>query len=132
VAGTLHMAARRLNASVAGATGMQSDPSQAPGARVPTTPTELTYVIPSEFGDLTSMFGGGSPVEAVTQYAPVNTSFTVPAGSVPGRLGGRVPDFRNTTNSVVNQTKGAAQPVVKSLQANARDAWQRARDILKI
>lgn len=128
MAGVIHTAAQRLNSSVAGLTGAVALPQHEPGAQHPTSPTELLDQLPTEFGGLTHLFGGGGLVESPTQHAPVNVGRVIPAGSVKGALGGLVPDVRNTTNNAVASGRRAAVPLAES----ARQTWAKARAALKI
>lgn len=128
MAGVIHNAAERLNASRAGLTGAVALPSQEPGAPHPTSPTELLEQLPTEFGGLTHIFGGGGLAEAPLQHAPVNVSRVIPSGSVRGQLGGLVPDVRNTTNNAVATARKASVPLAQS----ARETWAKARAALKI
>ena len=100
MAGIIHAAADRLNASVAGSTGSPTAPDTNPGAvggkpGPAASAAEALYDVPTEFGDLTGLFGGEAG--PATQFAPVNTSLVIPGGSIRGAIGGLVPDFTATT-----------------------------------
>lgn len=112
----LNAAAHKVNTDTAGVTGPPADPTQAPGAKLPASPAEVLSYIPTEFGDLTGLFGGNpGPSD---QYVPVNASLTIPSGSRAGALGGLVPDFRNTLSSgeaAVAEAAPVAAPVRDAL-----------------
>jgi hypothetical protein len=130
MAGVLHTAAQRINTSVAGLTGAVRNPSQEPGAPHPASATEVADLIPSEFGGLTHLFGGSAAPS--TQFAPVNTARTIPAGSVKGRLGGLVPDVRNVATHAATSGAKAEKAAAVPLSTAARNTLARARQILKI
>lgn len=127
--GILSAAAQRVNTSVAGLTGQVSDPRQEPGAPQSASATEAADVIPSEFGGLTHLFGGEN---TAAQFAPVNTAREIPTGSVPGRLGGLVPDVKNTVVHQVSTAKAKAPAVAPAFSAVAKPYIARARAFLKI
>lgn len=97
MSGVLHTAAERLNSSTGGVT----PPSQVtsnfslpqPPVDAPASPAEVLLNVPTEFGDLTGLFGGVSPAEGAGQYAPVNTALDSASGVLRGALGGLKPDF---------------------------------------
>src|SRR5580692_7099562 len=101
MAGPIHIAAERINASRAGLTGQTSLPQNEPGAAHPASPVEVADHIPTEFGGLTHLFGGGGVVESPTQFAPVNVGREIPTGSVAGKLGGLAPDVRQSATHAV-------------------------------
>jgi hypothetical protein len=131
--------AERINAARAGLTGNKVDPSQESGAPLATSPTELLDQIPTEFGGLTHLFGGGS--NPVAENAPVNTALTAPGGTK-GPLGGRVPDFRNAATKAVATVKDAASTVTSNqpaastpsvpLSTSAKNTVAKVRGFLKI
>ena len=128
MAGPLHIAAQRINTSVAGLTGQVSDPAQEPGAPAAATTTELADLIPTEFGGLTHLFGGEAAPS--TQHAPVNPGLEIPAGSVRGHLGGLAPDVRNTvTNAQAAIRNSNTLPAVSSTITNN---WNKFRAWAKI
>jgi hypothetical protein len=125
----IQLAAQRINTARAGLTGQTSLPSQEPGAPQSASPTEVAaHVLPTEFGELTHLFGGGSFAETPTAQAPVNVSRVIPAGSVKGVLGGLAPDVRNTTNNAVATARKTTEP----LAVSARNTIAKARTWLKI
>lgn len=138
----LNAAALRVNTATAGLTGQASIPSQEPGAPRATTPTELIELAPTEFGGLTHIFSGSS--ETISALEPVNTAKTIPSGSVPGKLGGLVPDFRNTLTKVATLAPstngenpgGVMQPVPARvtipLSTHVKNTVAAARQRLKI
>jgi hypothetical protein len=99
MAGALSLAAQRLNAATAGVTGSPTATEtgvaraggKGSGAVPLASPQEVTELLPTEFGDLTSLFGGEAAPSQ--QYEPMQTAVTIPGGSVRGALGGLKPDF---------------------------------------
>lgn len=88
----------RATGGVATAGGNLSLPQ--PPVAAPTSGTELVDEVPTEFGGLTHLFGGGSLAEAAGQFLPVNVGLEKPAGAIRGALGGLKPDFRNAAQKV--------------------------------
>lgn len=132
MSGILSAAAQRVNTSVAGLTGQVSDPRQEPGAPQSASATEVADLIPTEFGGLTHIFGGGGGENTPSQFAPVTTARDVPTGSVPGRLGGLVPDVKNTVVHQVATAKAKAPAAAPALSAVAKQYVAKARTFLKI
>jgi hypothetical protein len=122
MAGALHAASQRINDSVAGLTGQVHNPSQEPGAPAAASPVEVIDHLPTEFGGLTHLFGGGGLAEAPTQFAPVNVGKEIPAGSVRGVLGGLAPDVRNTATHSVATAKKVTVPLSESVRTTVAKA----------
>ena len=101
MAGILAAASQRLNAATAGLTGSPTATEvgvpraggKGSGAVPEASPAEVLYTVPTEFGDLTGLFGGEAAPSQ--QYEPMQTALTIPGGSVRGVLGGLKPDFTN-------------------------------------
>jgi hypothetical protein len=129
MSGIINAAAQRVNTSVAGLTGQVSDPRQEPGAPQSASAVEVADLIPSEFGGLTHLFGGSGEAQ---QFAPVQVARDVPTGSLPGKLGGLVPDARSAVVHGVATAKANAPTVAPALSATARNYVNRARAFLKI
>lgn len=129
MSGALSLAAQRINTATAGLTGKQALPVNEPGAPLPASPTEVADLLPTEFGGLTHLFGGGESSPA--QYAPVNPALEIPGGSSPGKLGGLAPDF---TNAAQNAQQAALKvaPKVAPISAAAKNYVSKARAFLKI
>lgn len=97
----VNAAAHRLEKSTGGtATNAGNLSLPQPPVALPTSPTELVDEVPTEFGGLTHLFGGGSVGEALSQYVPINTALEKPGGSIRGALGGLKPDFRSAAQKV--------------------------------
>ncbi len=125
MAGPLHIAAQRINTSVAGLTGPASDPAQEPGAPQSVGLTEALDLVPSEFGGLTHLFGGEAAPS--TQHAPVNPALEIPAGSVQGRLGGLIPDARNTAAHAVETARTYPGTVLPPFSTAVQNNWNKFR-----
>jgi hypothetical protein len=129
MASILNAAAQRINASTAGLTGVKANPSLEPGAAHPASATEVADLIPTEFGGLTHLFGGQAAPS--TQFQPVTTAKTIPTGSLPGKLGGLVPDARNAVTHAAT-TATARVKATEPLSVSAKKTIANVRTRLKI
>lgn len=128
MAGVLQLAAQRINAATAGVTGSPTATEtgvaraggKGSGAVPQASPQEVTQLLPTEFGDLTSLFGGEAAPSQ--QYEPMQTALAVPGGSVRGVLGGLKPDF----SKVVGKATGATAEVVPVAPAETHAAPAKA------
>ena len=83
----LTAASQRLNASTAGLTGYQPSHLISEPTTTHASATEILDTVPSEFGGLGHIFGGGGGEWTSGLPAPVPTGLVSPSG-VPGPLGG--------------------------------------------
>lgn len=128
-------ASHRLGTITNSATGA-AEPATAPHS--PATALETVQQhLPTEFGELTHLFGGEPAPSA--QYEPMNPALQIPGGSRPGALGGLAPDFRSVAARPVAAVKDfgesarkAAPLDVPAISAAARNYVSRARAFLKI
>lgn len=143
----LGVAAQRINTATAGITGSPTapDPNVNAGGKgspeVPqASPAEITNLIPTEFGDLTNLFGGEA--QPSQQYEPMQTALTIPGGSVRGVLGGLKPDLSRIsakpTAAVTDlETKGSEAPaqaatVIPPITTVLKNNVTKVRTFLKI
>lgn len=118
-------AAQRLNASVAGFTGHEVSPLVTDATSTGASATEALASLPTEFGELTHLFGGSEPVGS-TQYAPVQTPLQAPGG-IAGAYGGVKQDVRAAVSAATEAVRPpAAVKPVSVYVTQATNALRRA------
>jgi hypothetical protein len=125
MAAILSPVAQRINASTAGMTHNPLTPSNPGAQQHAASAVEVADLVPTEFGGLTHLFGGGGvPLD---QFRPVSTSLPETT-AVAGRLGGLVPNRLRTGSGA---SGALPRPAATPLRTQAAATFNRVRSRLR-